>query len=86
MGAAPAFLAEQFPPAYRVSAHAVVFNIGIGIAGGTAPLVAVALVEVTSNPMAPAYYLLFGALLAAAGTLALRDHSREPLPHLIANS
>ena len=81
MGAAPAFLAEQFPPAYRVSAHAVVFNIGIGIAGGTAPLVAVALIAATANPMAAAYYLIFGALLAAAGTLALHDHSRDALDH-----
>lgn len=79
MGTGPALLAEQFAPAYRVSAHAVAFNIGIGIAGGTAPLVALALIRWTANPMAPAFYLLFAAALAAASALALRDRTGVPL-------
>lgn len=79
MGTAPAMLAEQFPPGYRVSAHAVAFNIGIGIAGGTAPVVAMALVQVTSDPMAPAAYLILAAALAAMSVLALHERSREPL-------
>jgi len=79
MGTAPAMLAEQFPPGYRVSAHAVTFNIGIGIAGGTAPLVAVALIRATSQPMAPAWYLVFAAFLAVAGALALHDSSKAKL-------
>lgn len=79
MGAAPAFLAEQFPETYRVSAHAVAFNLGIGIAGGTAPLVALACIHWTGSPMAAAGYLVFGALLAAVALLGLRDRSRESL-------
>ncbi len=79
MGTGPAMLAEQFHVGYRVSAHAVAFNLGIGIVGGTAPLVAVALIKTTSNPMAPAGYLIFAALLSLAGILALRDRSRLPL-------
>jgi MHS family proline/betaine transporter-like MFS transporter len=79
MGTAPAMLAEQFPPGYRVSAHAVTFNIGIGIAGGTSPLVAVALIRATSQPMAAAWYLIFGAALAAVGSLALHESSRAKL-------
>ncbi|HTZ75978.1 MAG TPA: MFS transporter [Candidatus Aquilonibacter sp.] len=79
MGIAPAMLAEQFPPGYRVSAHAVTFNIGIGIAGGTAPLVAVALIRATSQPMVAAWYLIFAALLSVVGALALHDSSRAKL-------
>jgi hypothetical protein len=45
MGTAPAMLAEQFPRGYRVSGHAFVLNVGIGIAGGSAPVVAVALIR-----------------------------------------
>ena len=82
MGAAPAMLAEQFRPEYRVSAHAVAFNIGIGIAGGTAPMVATALIKIFSNPLAPAGYLLFAAALSTVSAFALHDGSREPLAEL----
>jgi len=76
MGADPAMLSEQFRPEHRVSAHAVVFNIGIGIFGGTAPIVAVSLIRATSNLMAPAAYLIFAAFISAVGLLALRDPGR----------
>jgi MHS family proline/betaine transporter-like MFS transporter len=79
MGVAPAMLAEQFRPGYRVSAHAVAFNIGIGIAGGTAPVVAVGLIGATSNRMAPAWYLILAAALATIGVLKLKDYSRVEL-------
>ncbi|MGB9146312.1 MAG: hypothetical protein WCC14_10855, partial [Acidobacteriaceae bacterium] len=69
MGTAPAMLSEQFPRAYRVSAHALALNIGIGIAGGTAPMVAVALIRGTGSEMAPAAYLAVSC--AAAGVAAL---------------
>jgi len=79
MGTAPAMLAEQFRPRYRVSAHAVTFNIGIGVAGGTAPLIAVGLIKASGEPMAPAVYLILAAMLALAGVLALEERSREEM-------
>lgn len=79
MGAAPAMLAEQFDRSYRVSGHAFVLNVGIGIAGGTAPMVGVALIRATSNDMAPAAYLAAACAVAAIATLLLVDRSREPL-------
>ena len=77
MGTAPAMLAEQFPHGYRVSGHAFVLNVGIGIAGGTAPMVAVALVAAMGSKMAPAIYLLFACLISSVAVLLLRDRSRE---------
>lgn len=79
MGAAPAMLTEQFRSSYRVTAHAIVFNIGIGIVGGTAPMVAVALMHATSNLMAPAAYLAFGGAVGAIGILMLEDRSHLPI-------
>ena len=79
MGTAPAMLAEQFRSGYRVSAHAVAFNIGIGIFGGTAPMVAIAIIRATSKPVASAAYLIFAAALSFASVLALVDRSRIPL-------
>jgi MFS transporter, MHS family, proline/betaine transporter len=79
MGTAPAMLAEQFRAGYRVSAHAVTFNIGIGIAGGTAPMVAVALIQTFSNTMVPAAYLIAAAALSAISVLALHENTRAAL-------
>lgn len=76
MGAAPAMLSEQFPRGYRVSGHAFVLNAGIGIAGGTAPFVAVALIRAVGSRMAPAAYLVGACVLSAAAALLLRDYSR----------
>lgn len=79
MGAAPAMLSEQFPRGYRVSAHAFVLNAGIGIAGGTAPMIAVALIRATHNAMAPAVYLALACAASAVAALLLPDRSRELL-------
>jgi len=79
MGTAPAMLSEQFGPAYRVSAHAVVLNIGIGIFGGTAPMVSVALIKATSSNMAPAVYLMVAGGISAISVMALHDRTRQPL-------
>jgi MFS transporter, MHS family, proline/betaine transporter len=79
MGTAPAMLSEQFEPEYRVSAHAVAFNIGIGIFGGTAPMVSMGLIKLTGNRMAPAAYLIVAAVTAAVSASVLHDRSREKL-------
>lgn len=79
MGTAPAMLAEQFARGYRVSAHAFVLNAGIGIAGGTAPMVAVALIRATQSRMAPSAYLAIACVASTIGTLLLADRSREAL-------
>jgi MHS family proline/betaine transporter-like MFS transporter len=79
MGAAPAMLAEQFAREFRVSAHAFVLNVGVGIAGGTAPMVAVALIRATGSRMSPAYYLAFACAASAVGAMLLADRSREEM-------
>jgi MHS family proline/betaine transporter-like MFS transporter len=79
MGTAPAMLVELFPSAYRMSGYSVSFNLGIGLAGGTAPVIATSLVGATANLMAPAWFLIFGAALAASALFLMQDRSREPL-------
>src|SRR5581483_6970389 len=79
MGTAPAMLAEQFPRGFRVSGHAFVLNAGIGLAGGTAPMVAVALIQASTNKLAPAAYLVFGCVVAAIAAILLTDNSRSEL-------
>ncbi len=79
MGAAPAMLVELFPSAYRMSGYSVSFNIGIGLAGGTAPVVATSLIGATGNLLAPAWFLMLGAALAASAAFLMTDRSRDPL-------
>jgi MHS family proline/betaine transporter-like MFS transporter len=79
MGAAPAMLVELFPSAYRMSGYSVSFNIGIGIAGGTAPVIATTLIGATGSIMTPAWFLIIGAMLAAAAVSVMKDRSRDPL-------
>ena len=79
MGAAPAMLVELFPSAYRMSGYSVSFNIGIGIAGGLAPLIATGLIGSTGNLLAPAWFLMTGAALAASAAYLMTDRSRDPL-------
>jgi MHS family proline/betaine transporter-like MFS transporter len=79
MGAAPAMLVELFPSAYRMSGYSVSFNIGIGIAGGMAPVVATSLIDTTDNLLAPAWFLMLGGVLAAGAAFLMTDRSRHPL-------
>lgn len=79
MGTAPAMLAEQFPHRYRVSGHALVLNVGIGIAGGSAPMIAVALIRATASRMAPAVFLIVACLASGAAAMFLQDRSRTAL-------
>ena len=79
MAAEPATLAELFRSEFRLSAYSVTFNLGIGLAGGTAPLVAVALIGATGNDMAPAWYLMFASAIAAGAAFLMADRSRKPL-------
>lgn len=80
MGTAPAMLSEQFKIAYRLSGYSLCFNIGIGITGGTAPIVATALIGSTGNLSAPAVYLMVASAIAAFAAFMLVDRTRLPLP------
>jgi len=79
MGTEPAMLAELFRRRYRLSGYSVSFNIGIGFAGGTAPAFATAMIELTGDPLAPAWYLMLGGLISVSAVYLMTDRSRETL-------
>ena len=64
-GAGPAFLVEAFPEHVRCSGLSIGYNLSQSIFGGTVPMVAVFLIKITGNPLAPAFYLM------AAGAVSL---------------
>jgi len=78
-GVAPATFVELFPTADRLSGYSISFNLGLGIVGGSTPVVATWLIDVSGVEVAPAYYLVMFALMAIGGVLWMQDRSREPL-------
>ena len=71
-GVITATLAEMFPTSVRFTALSVSYAIGTTIFGGFAPFVATYLVEVTGNPVAPAYYLMAAALISGVAVYFVR--------------
>lgn len=79
LGASPAMMVELFPSETRLTAYSIAFNLGIGIVGGTSPLIATWLIEVSGSFYAPAFYLVGTASVAAIAISFMPDRSREPL-------
>ena len=79
LGSAPAMLVELFPVADRLTAYSLAYNIGLGVAGGSAPMVSTWLISATGSDSAPGAYLTFAALVCAAALWLMQDRSREPL-------
>lgn len=79
MGAAPAMLVELFPVEDRLTGYSLAYNLGLGIAGGTAPMVATWLIAVSGVNSAPGAYLMGASIIAAIALWFMRDRSRELL-------
>ena len=79
LGVTPSLMAETFDRRHRLTGYSLSFNLGFGIAGGTAPMVATWLIHRSGDSLAPAYYLVGCAILAAVTLLTMHDRSRKPL-------
>ncbi|PKW16083.1 MHS family proline/betaine transporter-like MFS transporter [Saccharopolyspora spinosa] len=72
-------LVELFPTRVRYTASALTYNLAYAVFGGTAPFIATFLIEVTGDPLAPAYYLAVASLVALVAASTLPETSRSPL-------
>lgn len=79
LGSAPAMFVELFPATDRLSGYSVAYNVGLGVIGGTTPMLATWLIEVTDLPTAPAGLLVVSSAMAFGVMLWIKDRSREPL-------
>jgi MFS family permease len=68
-----AALAEQFPAGVRSTCMGVAYNIAVTIFGGFAQLIVTWLIHATRSPIAPVFYVMFGAAIGLLGTLFLAD-------------
>jgi MHS family proline/betaine transporter-like MFS transporter len=70
-GILPSLLSEQFPVETRAVGVAFSYSVSVTIFGGFAPLVATWLISSTGDPLSPAYYLMFSALLSLIALAAI---------------
>nr|WP_244946888.1 MFS transporter [Legionella israelensis] len=75
----PTILAEMFPTSVRASGTSIGYNIGQAVFGGTLPLVALTLTEITGNHYAPAWYVLIWVLLVLISSRYLKETYRKDL-------
>ncbi len=68
-----AVVGEQFPSRARYSALATGYNIGSGIIGGTAPLVAAWTITAFGTPVAPAYFLIVASIVTLPFVIRLKE-------------
>src|SRR5215467_6230264 len=70
-------LAEQFPTRVRSTALAISYNIAVMLFGGFAQFFVTWLIAATGTPIAPAYYLMFGAAVGLLAALFLRERAHD---------
>jgi MFS transporter, MHS family, citrate/tricarballylate:H+ symporter len=71
-GAMIPLLAELIPREVRTAGFALAYSLATAIFGGFTPAVCTALIEYSGNSAAPAWWLLFGALISLAGLALCR--------------
>jgi MHS family proline/betaine transporter-like MFS transporter len=75
----PATLVELFPVTVRYSGISISHSISMAVFGGSAPLIATGLIQMTGNNAAPALYLSGTCLLSAIFLFFLKDRYKADL-------
>ncbi|MDT5013725.1 MAG: transporter, family, proline/betaine transporter [Mycobacterium sp.] len=71
--------AELFATRVRSSGYSIGYNISVALFGGTAPYVATWLTARTHNELAPAYYVIFAAIVTLATVFTIKETAGQPL-------
>lgn len=75
IGPAYAFMAEAFPQSVRSSGLAILYALGVMIFGGTTQFVVAWLIDVTGNPLVPAWYQIVTTTVSIVGVLLMMPHA-----------
>ena len=74
-------IAEQFPTGVRSTGLAIAYNFAVMLFGGFAQFIVTWLIRETGSPLAPAYYVMFGAVVGfVASVFLVERHRDEHLP------
>jgi len=77
-------LVELLPTRVRVGGFSIGYNISVAIFTGPAAALSTYLISATGNPAAPAFYIMFAAVLTLATVLTIRETASTPLRHTAA--
>ncbi|TRM76164.1 MFS transporter [Sulfolobus sp. B5] len=69
----PAVLVELFPPQVRYTAISMAYQIGVGLLGGSSPLLLTYLIGVTHDINMPVYYMIGTGIIALIATLVIGE-------------
>ena len=75
IGAAYAFLSEAFPQSVRSSGLAILYALGVAIFGGTTQFVVAWLIDLTKDPLVPAWYQIVATTISIVGIMLLAPHA-----------
>jgi MFS transporter, MHS family, proline/betaine transporter len=70
-------LAEQFPAGVRSTGLAIAYNFAVMLFGGFAQFLVTWLIRETGTPLAPAYYVMFGAVVGFVASCFLVERYRD---------
>ena len=70
-------VAEQFPTRVRSTGLAIGYNVAVMLFGGFAQFFVTWLIHATGTPIAPAFYLIFGAAVGLLSALFLTERAGE---------
>jgi MFS transporter, MHS family, proline/betaine transporter len=73
-------VAEQFPAHIRSTGLGLSYNIAVMVFGGFAPFFVTWLIQTTGSPVAPAFYVMFGAAVGLLAAFFLKEHAGEADP------
>ncbi len=76
-GAISTALAEQFPVRQRSTGLALAYNIAVMLFGGFAQLIVTWLISATGTPLAPSFYVMFGAVVGFVAAAFIADRHRQ---------
>ena len=68
-------IAEQFVARSRSTGLGIAYNLAVMIFGGFAQFFVTRLIEATGSPIAPSFYVMFGAAIAIVATFFLVDRA-----------
>jgi len=74
-----AVLSELFPTKVRFTALSIGYGMSVTLFGGFAPFIATFLIDELHNPVAPAFFLIFAAIISAGTLLLTKDRTNAPL-------
>jgi hypothetical protein len=70
-------VAEQFAARARSTGLGIAYNLAVMIFGGFAQFFVTWLIEATGSPIAPSFYVMFGAAIGVVAAFFLVDRAQD---------